>query len=91
MQESLSQEPVGPGQLLELSAYFQSDLAHIAFIAVVQHAVREHQQHVLDELLGVAIHVVAELPADRPKVHRVLHDVEVVANIELLRVDWLVE
>lgn len=91
MQTSLSEESADPGLLLELPTHFEADLADIALVAIVEHAVGEHQQHVLHELLRVVVDIVQEFLADCPEVHRVLDDVEVIVDVELLRVHRLVE
>ena len=55
-------------------------------LPVVDPGVLEHEPHVVHELPGVLELPGVELALDRAHVHRLLDDVEVVGNVERLRV-----
>lgn len=60
-------------------------------LSIVQDAVVEHKLYISNEVKRLQILVTIQLGFDGAKVHGFLDDVEVVRDIELYRVHWLME
>lgn len=66
-------------------------LANMGDLAVVELAVVKNKFHVFHELVDAPIALFLQLSLYRTKVHRLLHNVVVVGDVELLYVNWLRE
>ena len=64
-----------------------SNLAHIAFCAIVDAAIIKYELHVLHEFIDALVLVLLKLRFDRREVHRVLHHRRVVQDVQRLIVD----
>ena len=75
------------GDLVILLLDLHSYLADVALRAVVDATIIKDELHVLHELLNALILVILQLVLNRGEVHRILHHLGVVGDVELLPVD----
>jgi hypothetical protein len=64
-----------------------ADQANVAFRSVVHSTIIKDKLHVLHELLNALVLVLLEFCLNRGEVHRVLHHLGVVEDVQLLPVD----
>lgn len=77
-----------------LAVLFSHTLAHDANLwvfAIVEEAVVEHEVDVIEELLAAQVLIRLQLLSDQAEVHRLLDDVKVVGDVQLLGIHCLVE
>lgn len=66
-------------------------LGNLVFGSIVFDAVVKHQFHVGYELLNIVVNVECQFLFDSSEIHRLLYDIEVIIDVVLARVNWLVE
>lgn len=78
-------------ELVEFLADPLTHRAHLAVLPVVLQAVLKHKVQIVEEVLELQVLVRVQLLLYRAEVHRLIDDVVVVRDVELLGVHWLVE
>ena len=77
--------------LPKLILYSFAHYAYVCTLPIVEDAVVEHQLHISDEVSCAQILVAVQLRLNGSQVHGFLHYVEVVRDVQLLRVNWLIK
>lgn len=86
-----SEEVVGFLKAFPFLADFHSHPANHRIDAIVQFAIMEDEIDVFDELTDVLVDIQRKLLLNGSEVHRLLHDLRVVWNVQFLPVDWFME
>ena len=66
-------------------------LPHMTILSIVHKAIPKRKLHIIKELLQMLIFMRYQIIPYRSKIHRILYDIEVIVDLQLLRVDWLME
>ena len=72
---------------VELLSDTLADLANLTVLTVILNAVLEDQVHVVEEVLELQILIRVQLLLYRTEIHWLLNDLEVVRDVQLLRVN----
>jgi hypothetical protein len=65
--------------------------ANLGIFTVVKYTIIEYKLYIMQKLVHLHVLIVLKLLLHSTKVHRLLHYVKVIGNVELHRVNWLVE
>jgi len=81
-------------RVIQSVEFFTDTLAHdadLTVLSVVLNAVLEDEVHIVEEVLQLEVLIRVQFLLDEAKVHWLLNDVKIVGDVQLLRVDRLVE